>query len=283
MDLCDRDYGFLHLPSCFVFLNPWSADPTVTDFIQRHLWQPDRVARAARLREPSLTEVVNRVGSLVHERKHFHDLLLTPYGNRLVRTSFEYALSLFWVFDALPWARGQRIDLPLQSGDVPAASREFEEVLAQREQLRTLLKSGHMVLEATAALTQRQFTWTCFGSRAHALVELDLARHPVYSAILRAFEVIGYGLGNPTEWGLIVHLLLLAVLGRGVPSAGHRSHTSQCIDLLDKLSKRTPFILSTLVPVIEAAWKGAESNMEVEDEANQALLRRLRQAESHRA
>ena len=276
MDLCDREYGFLHLPSLLVFLNPWSEDPAVSDFIVNQLWHPKAPKKAAMLPPESFADLLHRVGSLVHERKHFHDLLLTPFGNRLVRLSFQYALSVYALFQSREWRPGQTIAVPAGAEAFPQ-EEALRRVLAKRDEFLRAFESGRMLLEATAVLAQREFAWTVFGEHAHTIVCAQLASHPVYSSLLRALEVVGSRIGAPTRgFARIAHMLLLAYLGRGVQPDGSSSHTGAFIAVLERLSALHPGSFGQVEQATQAAWVIAEGNMGIEEEENAKFLDLLR-------
>src|SRR6185312_2964746 len=90
-DLCDRHYGFLHLPSLFVFVNPYSPYQSVQEFLFHSPLENLGEYLESMPREEAM-DLVQRATSLEHESKHFHDILLTPYGNSLFRAFFHHAL-----------------------------------------------------------------------------------------------------------------------------------------------------------------------------------------------
>src|SRR6267142_1534957 len=86
MELCDRQYGFMHLPSLIVFVDPYSRFDVVKEFLQERRSSPDEFERArASIGPEAEQDLVQRFTSLHHEIKHFHDLLLTPFGNAVIR------------------------------------------------------------------------------------------------------------------------------------------------------------------------------------------------------
>ena len=166
-------YGFVHLPSLLVFLRPqpstfWRAARDAVDSLTVSRGDFDEVAgRLTNVDDDQRQEAVLRVTALSHELRHFHDFLLTPYGNRLVRDAFWYSLLTYGALTEVSQAqRGtQRLEvaLPVDPSSLPVYGRRLQ---TMRSTFHERARRGLSLLEANAMHTQIQQAEIDLGSAA---------------------------------------------------------------------------------------------------------------------
>lgn len=198
-------YGFLHLPTLLAFVDLTSPNREVHRVLNGALngtVDPDELDAMLRWGpEDRQRDLYLRLGAFAHERKHFHDLLLTPYGNDLVRRSFLYAFGTIQVLVALIHRRQASsrpvIELPLTEAS-EAPPWLLAAVHRWRDDFNTSVLAGKVTMESSAAFLQTLHVATRFGSAAliadlHWLAYLAemgnnvaLAKHVAHEAVKTA-------------------------------------------------------------------------------------------------
>ena len=268
MELCDKEYGFLHLPSLIVFTDPYSRYDVVREFLREGKSSPEDLERIRpRLSSEAERDLIQRFTSLHHEIKHFHDLLLTPYGNRLIRSCFRYALKASLLLADGGWNPGADVDLPLKSRSTRTAEA-VDRVYESRNECAKLIQVARLTLEAAAALAQRQLAWTQFGHRAFSALDADLSTDPTYSVLLDTLGPLLQRFVPIEDLAITLHRILIMSLGGGeAPDAFPRL-------LAQKLETATP---DKFQQAIRAAWAVVEKNMADLDETNETFLTSVKQ------
>ena len=115
--LCAHAYGFVipAAPAIFIDFSPTSADVTAAlqSFISTKQIVPPPNLRWTR--PADTVEYLHRATAMIHERRHFHDLLATPLGNHLFFSGVNFAITLLTTLDRRA-RRGVPILLPLRCG-----------------------------------------------------------------------------------------------------------------------------------------------------------------------
>lgn len=272
MELCDRQYGFLHIPSLMVFVDPYSKFDAVREFLREGRSSPGEFERLRTSLEPEAEQdLIQRFTSLHHEIKHFHDLLLTPFGNAVIRSSFKYAISAAALLKDGAWESGTYVDLPLRSGSTKTPGA-VDRVLKRREECIQLIQSARLTLEALASLAQRQLAWTQFGIAAHEALQTDLLSDPTYSALLDVLAPVVHRVVSDEELLTILHRILLIGLGRndGSPDA----FPKMLVQAINRSGDR--FTIDRLNEGIAKAWTVMTGNMRETDEINAKFLADVR-------
>lgn len=276
MDFCNRAYGFFHLPTLMIFINPFSQDKAVKDFfLDGPPLKKINSFIATHEREQS-KDLLQRLSSLVHEQKHFHDILLTPYGNTLVRQSFKYAMAAFVLFSNRNWKPESSVPLPLQAGYIlePDALERASKI---RKEAMNLRRSARLTLEALATLAQLQFLWTMYGEEAALAVQEDFAPYTEYSGILKEFIDLGNNLSFISDhFGALIHQILLIGLGTPEPSSIANSHDEFFKAVCEKI-RNLPINRAEqlLKAAIKQAWVVVEENMQITETDNDKFLAAL--------
>ena len=269
MDLCNQSYGFLHLPSLFVFLNPYSRVPSIRQFFVEGIHIERVPAFVRTLPESDAKDLLQMLTCYVNERKHFHDLLITPYGNGLARSAFRAAMVTTALFSDRKREPPLDAGLPLGASFLRTptllelARRTYQECVA-------LLERGVLTLEASASLAQQQFGWQHVGREA---VEILQTRDPRYSAVLAALSKLGERVAEDVPgFGTILHKLLLIALGR-VPSDGQQ-HPDEVLAeaVLQFATVPEKALKDRLAKAVEEGWKVVRQNMRISDEDNERFL-----------
>jgi hypothetical protein len=187
-DFCDKHYGFMHLPSLFVFINPYSPYDSVQQFLFKgSLDEVDSYVKSLPLQEA--TDLAQRVTSLVHESKHFHDLLMTPYGNFMFRRFFSHALKCRSLLQTANLQTGVELELPLDSNSVSSPDM-VHRMFASLERCSTAIASARETFEASATMAQMQHAWTYYGPTVRDRLELDFAQTTEYSLVRTGLTVM---------------------------------------------------------------------------------------------
>ncbi len=276
MDLCDKSYGFIHLPTLIVFVNPFSPHDSVTTKLLSGKAADENVDDFLKtLPQPELVDFMQRFSSLFHERKHFHDLLITPLGNHLVRLAFKYAVTSTIVFVDRNWRPHDEVEVPLPSAGTKTAGL-VERAKQIQQQFLEAFRSARRTLEASATYAQLQFIWTNFGETAALTTHADFAGVPDYSHLLNQFVELGQSLSSTFEepwFASACHELLLLALGNTEPKAGYASHDAFVTDALGRLQTFPPAEgKARFREALKRGWDVVESNMKVADHDNEAFL-----------
>lgn len=155
-------YGFVHLPSLLVFIRPqpstfFAAARDAIDILSQTGDFDSAAIEVGKLKSEELQEATLRLTSLSHEIRHFHDLLLTPYGNQLVRDAFWYSMLTFGALTEIRQIHGEKnnikLPLPIDPSALPIYGKRL---LKMRSAFHERAKKGLSLLEANAIHTQIQ-------------------------------------------------------------------------------------------------------------------------------
>jgi hypothetical protein len=281
MDLCNKVYGFIHLPSLIVFVNPFSPHKSVKDFMLNEISLDNVESLVNTLPREEGVDLLHRLSSLFHERKHFHDLLITPFGNRLVRLGFKYALAAALTLSDRNWEPDSEVELPLGPGTTKDA-RVLERAQKFQQEFISAFHSARLTLEASATLAQLQFIWTVYGANSAYAAYDDFAGSQDYSKVLHSFNETGKKLSFGSEWySVFAHQLLLISLGSDEPLGNHDSHDAFLTDIFRRAEAFPPREAQRrLAEAVKRGWEVVESNMEIADKDNERFLEELERLRS---
>jgi hypothetical protein len=278
MDLCNKTYGFIHLPSLIVFVNPFSPHVSVRDKLLGGSVLDDVDNFVKGLTDSERVDFIQRFSSIFHERKHFHDLLITPLGNSLVRLGFKYALTSAIVFIDRGWDPQAEIEIPLRPESTKTAGLVARAKQVQ-QQFTESFHSARLLLEASATYAQLQFIWTNFGEDAALAAYADFWTVSDYSKVLDGFVRVRNKLSadfNDPWFATASHQLLLVGLGSDGAPAGHSSHDGFIADVLEKIQSFSPAkAKDRLQEGLKRGWDVVEANMAITDKDNEVFLESL--------
>jgi hypothetical protein len=160
MELDNTGYGIFHIPTLLIFHNELSRDPAVRTLLYEGLpleLVPTSPSWEA-LSDDAKSDFVQHATCLYHERRHFHDMMMTAVGLRLVRLAFRYVLTVQELRDAVT-ARVREgkdhleIKLPLRT-DNPTFGPLIGEALAAQAKYASLFNDALNALELSATTLQ---------------------------------------------------------------------------------------------------------------------------------
>lgn len=283
MDLCSKTYGFIHLPSLIVFVNPFSPHESITDKLLGGSVLQDVDNFVKGVTDGERLDFIQRFSSMFHERKHFHDLLITPMGNSLVRLGFKYALTCAMVFIDRGWDPEAEVAIPLGPETTKTAGLVARAKQVQ-QQFTESFHSARLIFEASATYAQLQFIWTNFGEDAALATHADFWKVSDYSKVLDGFVRVRNKLAsgfNDSWFAAASHQLLLVGLGHDEPPRGHNSHDGFIADVLEKVqSFLPPEAKGRLQEALKRGWEVVESNMAISDRNNEMFLEWLEKRSS---
>lgn len=273
MDLCSKHYGFLHLPSLAVFVNPYSPYPQVRAILTSRKSLPEMAARLPSLSPEERQDLAHRLTTLIHERRHFHDVLLSVVGNSLFFTSLIRSVALCPLRTQLDKLAGQHVILPLNDstpGIEPGfvdAPRPFEEKYAR------VITSSNDALEASAVLTQLVFAVRHASGLAFLHLVADFLRDPHYGSTLAALGNLLEGLDSDRARQVLnaYHRFLLIVLSESPLNLDDPTPDDLLKQLLEKAqivkeqASAEP-IEAVLNHVADSSWDAVDTNTNLNEE-----------------
>jgi hypothetical protein len=162
-------YGFLHLPTLIAFVDPVPRDPEILRVLQGGLESPECSKMLREGAPDRQLDLYHRLGAITHERRHFHDVLLTPHGNDLVRRGFLYSLLtiqlLVHLIHRSRSASRPVIALPLTG--TSARTDLFSVANDRRKDFNSSVISGRISMEASATFAQALQVFIDFGETGH--------------------------------------------------------------------------------------------------------------------
>jgi len=277
MDFCNRDFGFFDLGSLLVCLNPYSRHEAVRERMT-HGALDSAMLNVDGLSGEARTDLTHRVSTYFHERKHFHDLLLTPYGNRIVREQFEYVVLCTSLFMRRRWNAGQEIELPLQPPAIDAA--DYELLVRYRNLVHATVEHARAACELSAMLAQVQAIWM-WSDEETTLAAMDEWRHvPLYG------EVVSHLFDWPDEIGDL-HDEMSRAAHRIVVSVGlgDASSNEDSLRALSNMFRRVRSIVDAnpregvrlAVRASHEAWKVMVANFEIARASNAKFAAKVRE------
>jgi hypothetical protein len=238
----------------------------------------------AKLGEVERVDLYQRVTSVIHERKHFHDLLLTPFGNLLVRKSFTYTLAACQALADAMAHQGDVIGVPLKPESVKDQGF-LEEAFRIKHEYDELMNSARLTLEASATLAQLHSAWS-LDSEAYAAIVADFEADDHYSRLLKVLYAAATKLGYQPDTeetfehpsGYVHQVLFLALCFLDTPEG------FQSID--NSVQRTNKAIVNTNLPpdlvmqrvarhMLQESWPMAARNLRETDEMNEAYLAAL--------
>lgn len=156
-DLGSFSYGFINLPSLFLFVDPFAIDERARAFLfsGNTPWQ-EAQALAFTLEPEARIDFVTRYTAFTHEIAHFDDLLMTYYGNMLVHEYLKLGVMAISVCPRLiQWtrSRGMPIKLPIDPTDYDN-DPDIVELMKQNERCKKLFGAGLYAMETSAIVQQ---------------------------------------------------------------------------------------------------------------------------------
>jgi len=272
MDLCSRNYGFFYVPGLMVFLNPWSPFRAVTESYLGESDQNPKEFRALHGKDATL-DLMSRVSTTFHERKHFHDVLFTPYGHHLFRQAFMASLAGMALFQEKSW-RKPSVYIPLNLEDLND-SEVLRRARQQISKFQQTLASARYLLEASATLCQLQALWTHHGAEDKDSIEAHIAEAPEYSELLDRLECLGKELFTHGDiFPQLVHRLILLGLSSSEPLFGCETHDEGFEHLLGLVESSNPYGLKNrLQNCVEKAWQGIKADIAMSQKKDHETLR----------
>lgn len=140
--------------------------------------------------EGQVLETTLRLTTLAHEFRHFHDFLLTPYGNHLVRDSFWYSCLTFCALtEVLDSRRGGSLSgvaLPVDPRQLPIYGDRMQRM---RSAFHGRAKAGRSLMEASAILIQTHDARLNYGDESARVLTQKMRSTPdPYSRSLNELE-----------------------------------------------------------------------------------------------
>jgi hypothetical protein len=187
-------YGFIDPGSLVAFINPFSPNPAITRALTgQSAFVRGRELLAQLTNEDDHRDLVVRLSSLIHERQHFHDLLLSPFGGRVFRAHLAVRLESTRLYvQLLADAETTEVRIPL-AADSGLAASDLERVYGWQKTTHELLEHGRQTLEANAVLSQRLFVWDQLGAAALQALDDALSESLVYGATYQELDRLAAG------------------------------------------------------------------------------------------
>ncbi len=267
MELCNRSYGFFDIPSLFVFVNPFSPRAAVRRAMDESV---EEVLPALDAEERA--DLLQRFATFLHEHRHFHDVISTPFGNRLFRVYLAYAVLCASVFTRRRW-NGPQLAVPLRPPDV--APDDLAVVEAKRQQILGLLEVARPAFELSAMMVQVQAAWSLLGAEAANVTIEDLLANSKDRDLLEGAILWNEEAGYRDRLLRAVAKTVLGV-GLGWADAPAESTGQMLRRALHRLQEIASPVTGTAVTRIElaaeGAWRELLINLDSADEANKRLV-----------
>lgn len=213
MKLHSQAYAFFDPATLFLYRDPFSPYKRVRDFI---FFPPAEAAigpvsywASARktletLQPDEQRDLVLRLSSYAHERQHFHDMLLTHYGNSLVRSFFILGVHLSALIKDVIQKHSNSMNvvaLPLQESDVQNPET-LERARSTFDEYNQRLENARYTFEASAMITQTLAARDWFGTLGQEILKKSFQGSHLYDTLPAALDVLltrilrsGHGVG----------------------------------------------------------------------------------------
>lgn len=267
MELCNRTFGFFDVATLIVLVNPFSADPAVRRLVlelDADTVIPDDIQGEARV------DLMHRLTTYFHERKHFHDMLLTPEGNRIVRLHILYAALCMSIYTRRQWRKGT-VELPLRAPDV--AAEDLELIMKMRGRVHAALQRSRSACELSALLAQIQTVWQFFGEDATAALLADFRDATGYGPL--AAHLSGWDVPESARADVnrAFHQVVLAVgLGSTAIEEDSAAQLSEVMSRLREVVARGSRGVAQVVAAGDAAWRTMFDNLEEAAAENELFI-----------
>lgn len=199
MQLRSQAYAFFDPATLFIYRDPFSPYLKVRDFI---FFPPERAPSGSAsywesaqalldtLNIDERKDFVLRLSSYAHERQHFHDMLLTHYGNSLVRSFFVLGVRLMALLRDLVQKHQNTnavIALPLQESDVLDPTN-LGLAYSAFNNYQERLEGARYTFEASAIVTQTLAARDWFGSLGEEVLRHNFRGSLLYEAVPAALD-----------------------------------------------------------------------------------------------
>lgn len=216
MDLKSRNFAFFDPASLFVFTDPFSPFPRVRDFLFTDE-MPDRWREAqklwGRLSGNEQTDFIFRISAQFHERQHFHDMLMTPYGSVLIRAFFMFAARMCALLGRF-LARERHapvIPLPIMNSYVGCPDLLESTSLAYKHYVECL-KNARYCFEASAMLTHKLAIRDILGEGPQAAFSKSVENSALYGQLPDFIDYVLTRLLKSGEQVNVFHMRMLILM-----------------------------------------------------------------------
>jgi hypothetical protein len=231
LDLCSTHYGFLQLPSLVVFVNIHSQYPEVHEILTSGTPLSDMIRASAELPSDQRRDMAHRVTTWIHERRHFHDVLLTPVGNALFFGELSRVATLVALLPTLRHFQGSILRLPITT-DTEGLGEYVQAYELFATPYSRIVESARQALEASAVAAQLTFAIRHIGDDGLVRLVADFFSDPRYGDPLSRFGQLAYGEPNQRSLTVSYSKLLLLILSSH-PYGRQTSHDDTLRKLLD--------------------------------------------------
>ena len=274
MDLCSTHYGFLHLPSLVAFTNPHSPYSSVARLFMSGTSLLEMARHARSLDVDQRRDFAHRATTWFHERRHFHDVLLTPLGNALFFAELSRAAALLPWLPKLQSFKGQILELPM-SADTPGMRSFVDAYQPVALPYASLIASARDTMEASAVLAQLAFAMRYVSDTAFVALMQDFLREPRYGYPI---QVLGDLVGAPTAATdarrvFVAYARLLLLVMSDPPVGRKQSHDATLRKLMDKARQvDRSKLASTMESIVQTTWRDVRRNLLLNEERTERWL-----------
>lgn len=263
MDFCNKRYGLLHVPSLAVLLNRKASDE-VHRLLSAGQPPVETFAAAAHLPEAEQVDLAHRMTTRAHERRHFHDVLLTPVGNQLFVSALGRSAVTLLLAKKLSRNRGRHLPLPLGTETIGMTQEILD--LHNDFERQYLRNSGaaRFVFEASATLMQLTIALRDLKGRAFDLLVADFARDPRYGTPLNCLRILLARVTAAERYRLATCFNIFIQLCLSNPNLPRpdRTHDDTFATMMGSmLDKKSGELLAAMERAVEGSWTSVEENL----------------------
>lgn len=263
MDFCSKRYGLLHVPSLAVVLNVEAQSERVGHALKAAVSPDGNPTAVAELSDRERTELAHRLTTEVHERRHFHDILLTPLGNLLFAFSLARSAAILLASQGLEQNRGRDVFLPLGPDAAGVRSELLEKVRALERDYAAACDSAKYSFEASATIMQLEAARRDLGDEVYDKLYKDFAKDPRYGTAVKAVWLFSGRVPRADRARLVtlMNRLILLTLSDNLKDRAD-PHDTVLATLLSRLLDAKPReILPALELVASKTWSAIEANL----------------------
>lgn len=194
MYLRSEKFAFFDPFSLFVFMDPFSPHIRVREFFftaHRSSYLHDAQQLMGELSQEENEDFVVRFSAYVHERQHFHDVLLTPYGSKLMRAFFKLGVRVFALLGQVAQYShsGIKIPLPLSKENVHDQNL-LHQAYYYYNICNNLIKDARYTFECSAVISQSLIVLDGLGYPGVAALKKKFAKSRLYGGLPSSFSWI---------------------------------------------------------------------------------------------
>ena len=159
--------------------------------------------------------------AIAHETRHFDDILLTPWGNRIFAKYFFAVAQNLRLWRQIQLSGARRVRIPIQTQDMPSLENSIAAAKQACHSRSITMKLGIQCLEALAYWTQHQFVWATREEESQAYSYLDAVDREVEDArLITIIHSMGRKWGAPAEDFInLAYRLLVGCLSTKYPDS----------------------------------------------------------------